>query len=178
VANDQPIYITGKLTEDPVLRFTPSGAAVANFTIAFNPRRFDRNTNEWVSGEATFWRCEAWNQGKLSRAENICNMLKKGDSVIAQGVIETKKWETKEGEKRSALQVSIQSIGKDLTFHGQAYAANEAPATQQGQGWGGNANTSGGNWGNQPAAQDDPWATPPATNNQGGWGAPPQEPPF
>jgi single-strand DNA-binding protein len=178
VANDQPIYITGKLTEDPALRFTPSGAAVANFTIAFNPRRFDRNTNEWVNGEATFWRCEAWNQGKLSRAENICNLLKKGDSVIAQGVIETKKWETKEGEKRSALQVSIQSIGKDLTFHGQAYAANEAPAAQQGQGWGGNANTNGGNWGNQPAAQDDPWATPAATNNQGGWGAPPQDPPF
>jgi single-strand DNA-binding protein len=171
VANDQPIYITGKLTEDPQLRFTPSGSAVANFTIAFNPRRFDRNTNEWVNGEATFWRCEAWNQGKLSRAENICNMLKKGDSVIAQGVIETKKWETKEGEKRSALQVSIQSIGKDLTFHGQAYQSNEAPAAQQGGNWGGN----------QPGAQDDPWAAPAATNNQagGGWGnGPGNEPPF
>ncbi|QWY79693.1 ssDNA binding protein [Arthrobacter phage Persistence] len=175
MANDQQIIITGKLTEDPQLRFTPSGAAVANFTIAFNPRRFDRNTNEWVNGEATFWRCEAWNQGKLARAENICNMLKKGDSVIAQGVVETKKWQDKEGQNRSALQVTIQSMGKDLTFHGQAYQQNDAQAF--GQSAGGNPNNGWGS--NQPAAQDDPWATPAASNNQGGgWGAPPQDPPF
>ncbi|MFF1382805.1 single-stranded DNA-binding protein [Arthrobacter sp. NPDC058288] len=167
MANDQPIYLAGKLTEDPQLRFTPSGSAVANFTIAFNPRRFDRNTNEWVNGEATFWRCEAWNQGKLTRAENICNLLKKGDSVIAQGVIETKKWQDKEGNNRSALQVNIQSIGKDLTFHGQAYAANEQPIS------------SGANWGgNQPAPQEDPWAQPPAQNNNGWGNGPVNEPPF
>lgn len=163
MANDQPVIISGKLTEDPQLRFTPSGAAVANFTIAFNPRRFDRNTNEWVSGEAIFWRCEAWNQGKLTRAENICNLLKKADSVIAQGVIETKKWTTKDGENRSALQVNVHAIGKDLTFHGQAYQSNEA---QGGQDWAGN----------QPPAQDDPWATPAATTVSGSW--PVQEPPF
>lgn len=173
MANDQPIYLAGKLTEDPQLRFTPSGSAVANFTIAFNPRRFDRNTNEWVNGEATFWRCEAWNQGKLTRAENVCNMLKKGDSVIAQGVIETKKWEDKEGQKRSAVQVRIDSIGKDLTFHGQAYQQNDAPpANQQSQGWGGN----------QPSAQDDPWATPAGSGGAPagtGWGnGPGNEPPF
>lgn len=152
MANDQPITITGKLTEDPILRFTPSGSAVANFAIAFNPRRFDKNSNEWVNGEATFWRCEAWNQGKLTRAENICNMLKKGDAVVAVGIIETQKWETKDGEKRSALQVRVDSIGKDLTFHGQAYAANEQPVQQS-------ANT----WGNQPA--------------QGGWGGAPDNGP-
>lgn len=156
MSNDQPITITGKLTEDPILRFTPSGAGVASFTVAFNPRRFDKNSNEWVNGEATFWRCEAWNQGKLTRAENICNMLKKADSVILQGTIETKKWETKEGEARSALQVRVESIGKDLTFHGQAYASNATP----------------------PAAQEDPWGTP-GVSNGGGWGnGPVQEPPF
>lgn len=164
MANDQPIIITGKLTEDPQMRFTPSGAAVANFTIAFNPRRFDKNTNSWVNGEAVFWRCEAWNQGQLTRAENICNMLKKADSVVAIGVIETKKWTTKEGEKREALQVRIESIGKDLTFHGQAYAQNEQPPAQD-----------QGGWGNQPAAQPAAadaggWGTEPQTANTGGWG--------
>lgn len=147
MSNDQPITITGKLTEDPILRFTPAGVGVANFTVAFNPRRFDRNTNEWVSGEATFWRCEAWNQGKLTRAENICNMLKKADSVVLIGTVETKKWTNKEGEARSALQVKVESIGKDLTFHGQAYA--------------GNAST--------PAAQEDPRATA-GVSNAVGWG--------
>ncbi|UYL88356.1 ssDNA binding protein [Arthrobacter phage EvePickles] len=170
MANDQPIIITGNLAGDPELRFNPSGSAVANFTIIFNPRRFDKNSNSWVKGEPISWRCEAWNQGQLSRAENICNMLKRGDSVVAIGVLETKTWTTKENEPRSRVQVKIDSIGKDLTFHGQAYQQNEAPpANQQSQGWGGN----------QPAAQDDPWATPAAANNGGGWGGGPgNEPPF
>lgn len=161
MANDQPIIITGKLTEDPQMRFTPSGAAVANFTIAFNPRRFDKNTNSWVNGEAVFWRCEAWNQGQLTRAENICNMLKKADSIVAIGVIETKKWTTKEGEKREALQVRIESIGKDLTFHGQAYAANEQPAATSAP--------QGGGWGNEPAQNPGGWGTEPPARNTNGW---------
>ncbi|YCK81378.1 single-stranded DNA-binding protein [Arthrobacter sp. D3-18] len=156
MANDQPITITGNLASDPELRFTPSGAGVANFTIIFNPRWFDKNTNTWAKGEPISWRCEAWNQGQLIRAENICNMLKSGDSVIATGVIETKKWTNKEGEPRSRLQVKIESIGKDLTFHGQPYAQNDQA----------------------PAAQPDPWATPPAQNT-GGWGNGPEGgPPF
>ena len=157
LSNDQPIILTGRLTEDPILRFTPSGAAVANFSIVFNPRRFDKNTNDWVNGEATFWRCEAWNQGKLTRAENICNMLKKADLVIAQGTIETKKWETKEGEARSALQIRVESIGKDLTFHAQAYGANAAPPAQPGQAWGGNQPANSGGWGQNGADQSVPF---------------------
>ncbi|GAP53850.1 single-stranded DNA-binding protein [Arthrobacter sp. Hiyo6] len=109
---------------------------VANFTIIFNPRRFDKNSNSWVKGEPISWRCEAWNQGQLSRAENICNMLKRGDSVVAIGVLETKTWTSKENEPRSRIQVKVESIGKDLTFHGQAYAANEAPEQRDGGNWG------------------------------------------
>jgi single-strand DNA-binding protein len=164
MANEQPIIITGNLAGDPELRFNPSGSAVANFTIIFNPRRFDKNSNSWVKGEPIKWRCEAWNQGQLSRAENICNMLKRGDSVVAIGVLETKTWTTKENEPRSMVQVKVESIGKDLTFHGQAYAANEAaqptPEAAANQGWGGNTNTQGGGWGD------------PAATGQGGWGNP------
>lgn len=158
MANEQPIIVTGNLAGDPELRFNPSGSAVANFTIIFNPRRFDKNSNSWVKGEPIKWRCEAWNQGQLSRAENICNMLKRGDSVVAVGVLETKTWTNKEGEPRSSVQVKIESIGKDLTFHGQAYAANEALPTSE-PGWGGNPNQGGG-WGGPEGA------------GQGGWGNP------
>jgi single-strand DNA-binding protein len=157
MANDQPIIITGNLAGDPELRFNPSGSAVANFTIIFNPRRFDKNSNSWVKGEPISWRCEAWNQGTLTRAENICNMLKSGDSVVAVGVLETKKWTTKENEPRSRVQVKVESIGKDLTFHGQAYAANDQQAATD-QAWGGNEQSAGG-WGNQPQT------------SQGGWGS-------
>ena len=150
------IPIRGRLTADPELRFTPSGAGVTNFTVATNASKFDRNTNEWKDEPTKFWRCAAWNQGKLIRAENIANLLKKGDNVIVYGELTTRNYETKEGEKRSADEIRVEAIGKDLTFHGQPYAQNDQP----------------------PAAQSDPWATPPAQNT-GGWGTPPdQEPPF
>ena len=149
------LTIRGRLTADPELRFTPSGAAVTNFTIAANASKFDRQTNEWKDEPTKFWRCAAWNQGKLIRAENIANMLKKGDSVIVHGELTTRNYETKEGEKRSADELRVESIGKDLTYHGQPYAQNDQP----------------------PAAQSDPWATPPA--NTGGWGNGPEAgPPF
>lgn len=154
------IPIRGRLTADPELRFTPSGAGVTNFTVATNASKFDRNTNEWKDEPTKFWRCAAWNQGKLIRAENIANMLKKGDNVIVYGELTTRNYETKEGEKRSADEIRVEAIGKDLTYHGQAYAANAAayPTPEM--------------------ATSDPWATPPAQNT-GGWGTPPdQEPPF
>lgn len=153
MANEQLITVTGRLVADPELRFTPSGSAVANFKIVFTPSKFDRNANAWKDGPPTFWRSAAWNMGKLIRAENICNMLKKGDNVIAQGVLETREYETREGEKRSVIELNIQSIGKDLTFHGQAYGANSAahPTPEMA------------------AAQTDPWANTQASN-AGGWG--------
>ena len=138
MSNETTLTIRGRLTADPELRFTPSGAAVVNFTVAVNAAKFDKNTNEWKDQPTKFWRCAAWNQGKLVRGENIANMLKKSDSVIVYGELTTREYETKEGEKRSVDEIRVESIGKDLTFHGQAYA------------------------GNQPATQEDPWATPAA----------------
>lgn len=146
MANEQIITVTGRLTEDPNVRFVPSGGGVANFTIAFTPSKFDRDASTWKDGTPTFWRCAAWDQGKLQRAQNIGDQLKKGDNVVASGVLETRNWEDKEGNKRSSIELNVKSIGKDLTFHGQAYAANHAPAQEQG-GWGGQQSNSGG-WGN------------------------------
>jgi len=150
MANEQLITVTGRLTADPEVRFAPSGGGVANFTIAFTPSKFDRNTNEWKDGTSTFWRCAAWSQGKLTRAENVGDQLKKGDNVVAIGVLETRNWEDKEGNKRSSIELNVKAIGKDLTFHGQPYAANQpaqqAPAASQG-GWGGQPQNAGG-WGN------------------------------
>jgi single-strand DNA-binding protein len=156
MSNETYLTIRGRLTADPELRYTPSGAGVANFTVAVNASKFDKDTNEWKDQPTKFWRCAAWNQGKLTRAENVANLLKKGDNVIVYGELATREYETREGEKRTADDLRVETIGKDLTFHGQAYATNEQPPATQ---------------------QDDPWATP-ATSNSGGWGSPPQDPPF
>lgn len=173
MSNETNLTIRGRLTADPELRFTPSGAAVTNFAVAVQASKFDKNTNEWKDQPTKFWRCAAWNQGKLTRAENIANMLKKGDNIIVYGELTTREYETREGEKRTADEIRVETIGKDLTFHGQAYQSNDAPpANQQSQGWGSN----------QLAAQDDPWATPPNSGGSPagtGWGnGPGNEPPF
>jgi len=153
----QETYLTvkGRLTADPELRFTPSGSGVVNFTVAVNASKLDRDSNTWKDQPTKFWRCAAWNQGKLTRAENVANMLKKGDSIIVYGELTTREYD-KDGEKRYADEIRVESIGKDLTFHGQAYAANQPPAQQE-----------------------DPWATP-APSNAGGWGNGPADtsPPF
>jgi single-strand DNA-binding protein len=160
------LTVRGRLTADPELRYTPGGSAVTNFAVAVNASKFDRDSNEWKDQPTKFWRCAAWDQGKLTRAQNVANMLKKGDNVIVYGELTTRAYETKEGEKRTADEIRVETIGKDLTFHGQAYAANEQPAAQQDQGWGGNTNHGGG-WGD------------PAATGQGGWGTgPANEPPF
>ena len=178
MANETYLTVRGRLTSDPEMRFTPSGAGVANFTVAVNARKFDKQTNEWKDKEAKFWRCNAWNQGKLTLAENIAEGLKKGDAVVVYGEIETRKYQTKEGENRSVDEIRIESIGKDLTFHKPAQQGNggfqqspQQSAPQQGQ-------PQQGGW-NAPAA--DPWSN---GNNQpqgngGGWGNPQQsEAPF
>ena len=118
MSNEQSITITGTLTADPELRFTQSGAAVANFTVAFNPRRFDKNANEWRDGTAQFWRCQAWNAGKLTLAENVADQLHKGDRVVLTGTLEAREYE-KDGQKRTVTEVRVQHIGKDALYHGQ-----------------------------------------------------------
>lgn len=145
----QETYLTikGRLTADPELRFTPSGSGVVNFTVAVNASKLDRDSNTWKDQPTKFWRCAAWNQGKLTRAENVANMLKKGDSVIVYGELTTREYD-KDGEKRYADEIRVESIGKDLTFHGQAYTNqdNDIPPAQA---WGGNqpANVGGDPWG-------------------------------
>lgn len=144
------ITIIGTMVGDPELRFLPNGAGVANFTVAVNARKFNKQSNEWEKRPAKFWRCQAWNQGKALLAENVTNVLKKGDTVVVYGELETREYVTKENEKRSADELRVEGIGKDLRWH-QAYA-NDVPAANSGahQGWGGN----------QPAAQSDPWGAP------------------
>lgn len=164
MANDTNIPIMGRLTGDPELRFTPSGAAVAGFTVAVTPRRFNRQTNDWEDKETQFWRCNAWNHGKLTLAENVVEGLKKGDSVIVFGEVEARKYETKQGERREAMEIRVESIGKDLKFHKPPISQTSKPPQ------------SGGGW-NAPAS--DPWATGDAPvqpdpwgngNNGNGWG--------
>lgn len=159
MSNETNLTIRGRLTADPELRFTPSGSGVVNFTIAAQASKFDKDSNSWKDKPTKFWRCAAWNQGKLTRAENVANMLKKGDSIIVYGELETREYTNKEGENKVAEEIRVDSIGKDLTFHGQAYATN-APANGQQQ----PAQAQGG-WGNQPA-------------NSGGWGGANGEPVF
>ncbi|SEB29070.1 single-stranded DNA-binding protein [Arthrobacter woluwensis] len=119
MANETNITVTGNLTNDPELRFTPSGSAVANFKVAVTARKFDRNSNEWRDSETKFWRCAAWNQGKLTLAENVANTLRKGANVIVQAEIETRSYTTKEGEKRTVDELRVIAIGKNLVFHAQ-----------------------------------------------------------
>ncbi|GAA3289150.1 single-stranded DNA-binding protein [Arthrobacter citreus] len=158
-------YITavGRVTADPELRILPNGSAVASFKVAVNPRKFNKQTNEWESKSAKFWQCQAWNTGKQTLADNVIEAVQKGTSVIVYGELETREWETKEGEKRSADQLRVISVGKDLTWH----QGNSAPPAA-------------GGYGHPTAApSSDPWGSPASAGN--GWGASTPdvaEPPF
>lgn len=178
MADETYITIVGRLTEDPQLRFTPSGAAVTNYTVAVTARRYDKQTNEWVDKTTRFWRCEAWNSGKLTLAENVAEGLKKGDNVIAYGEIETRNFETKEGEKRTVVELRIEAIGKNLRFHKPSIPGTlQQNAPKQG---GGNANTyEPGGWGNPPQGQQGGggYSQPSSNNSQQGYNNPQQQPP-
>lgn len=112
MANETTLTITGTLTADPELRFTPSGAAVANFTVASNPRFFDRSSGEWKDGQALFMRCTLWRE----QAENVAVSLTRGTRVIVTGRLEQRHFETREGEKRSAIESQVDEIGASLRW--------------------------------------------------------------
>jgi single-strand DNA-binding protein len=158
--NETSITIRGRLTADPELRFTPSGAAVVNLTIASNARRFDKTANEWKDGPTTFWRCSGWRD----MAENVAESLSKGAAVIAHGSVAQREYETKEGEKRTVVEVELEAIGPDLRW------ATARPVK---------AERAKGGFGGAPAAPTaDPWAVP-AQPAASGWGQPANdEPPF
>ncbi|UGL61921.1 ssDNA binding protein [Arthrobacter phage EastWest] len=178
--NETTITVVGNLTNDPELRFTPSGAAVANFTIASTPRTFDRQANEWKDGETLFLRAAVWREA----AENVAESLVKGTRVIASGRLKSRSYETKEGEKRTVIELEVDEIGPSLTYASAKVTRTARNNNQQGGGgFGGggqqssNAGRGNGNWGGQQSQQqDDPWATPGSNANAGGnWGS---EPPF
>lgn len=170
MAGETVITVIGNLTGDPELRFTPSGAAVANFTIASTPRTFDRQSNEWKDGDTLFLRASIWKEA----AENVAETLTKGTRVIAQGRLKSRSYETKEGEKRNVTELEVDEIGPSLN-----YASAKVTRTQRGNnggqgGFGGQqSQQQGGGW-NAPAA--DPWGAP---SGNGGWGNPGADaPPF
>ena len=176
-AGDTVITIVGNLVDDPELRFTPSGAAVAKFRIASTPRFMDKATNEWKDGESLFLSCNVWRQA----AENVAESLQRGMRVIVQGRLKQRSYETKEGEKRTVYEIEVDEVGPSLRS-----ATAKVNKTQRGGGGAGGGGGFGG-----PAVDNDPWASaspaaaaPAAAGGGGGgggWnnpGAASDEPPF
>ncbi len=174
MAGDTVITIIGNLTADPELRFTPSGAAVANFTVASTPRTFDRQTNEWKDSETLFMRCSVWRDA----AENVAESLQRGARVIASGRLKSRSYETKEGEKRTVVEMDVDEIGPSLRS-----ATAKVNKTQRGTGGGGfgggQGGQGGGGWsgggqggqsgsGQSGQSAEDPWATGGSSGGQGG----------
>jgi single-strand DNA-binding protein len=181
MAGDTTLTIIGNLTGDPELRFTPSGAAVANFTVASTPRTFDRQANEWKDGDTLFMRCSIWREA----AENVAESLTKGMRVIVQGRLTQRAYETREGEKRTVVELQVDEIGPSLR-----YASAKVTRAQRsggggggfggGGGYGGGANSGGASGGGFSSGggqqqSDDPWATAGPASSGGSFS---DEPPF
>lgn len=187
MAGETIITVVGNLTADPELRFTPSGAAVSNFTIASTPRFFDRQANEWKDGETLFMRCSLWREA----AENAAESLTKGTRVVAQGRLKARSFDTKEGERRTAWELDVDEIGPSLRFatasvtrQGRGGGGGFNGGGQSGGGFGGGA-PAGGGFGGAPqqssggfgGGASDPWGGQPSGG--GGWDTPDSnEPPF
>ena len=199
MAGETVITVVGNLTADPELRFTPNGAAVANFTVASTPRTFDRQSNEWKDGETLFLRCSIWREA----AENVAESLTKGMRVIVQGRLKARSYDDRDGNRRTSWELDVDEVGPALRFAtakvtraqrggggGGGFGGGQqgggfggAPA---GGGFGGNNDggfggaQQGGGWGGQQqgggqAAPQDPWSG----GGGGGWDTPSSnEPPF
>ncbi|MEU0369349.1 single-stranded DNA-binding protein [Streptomyces sp. NPDC006283] len=177
MAGETVITVVGNLVDDPELRFTPSGAAVAKFRVASTPRTFDRQTNEWKDGESLFLTCSVWRQA----AENVAESLQRGMRVVVQGRLKQRSYEDREGVKRTVYELDVEEVGPSLK---NATAKVTKTTGRGGQGGYGGGQQGGGNWGGGPgggqqqggggAPADDPWATsaPAGGGQQGGgsWG--------
>ncbi|MFY2790208.1 single-stranded DNA-binding protein [Rhodococcus sp. KRD162] len=181
MAGETVITVVGNLTADPELRFTPAGAAVANFTVASTPRTFDRQTNEWKDGDALFMRCNIWREA----AENVAESLTRGARVIVSGRLRQRSYETREGEKRTVVELEVDEIGPSLRYA----TAKVNKANRGGGGGGGGFNSgsgsSGGSGGgrsnsnsNAGSGGDDPWGSAPAASGSFGGRGGDEEPPF
>ncbi|MCE0765921.1 single-stranded DNA-binding protein [Pseudonocardia kujensis] len=173
MAGETVITVVGNLTADPELRFTPSGAAVANFTVASTPRTFDRQSGEWKDGEALFLRCNIWRQA----AENVAETLTRGARVIVQGRLRQRSFETREGEKRTVIEMEVDEVGPSLR-----YATAKVNKVSRGGGsggfgggGGGGGFGGGGGGGQGGGGYDDPWGSAPPA---GSGPAADDEPPF
>jgi len=163
MAGETIITVVGNLTDDPELKFTPSGAAVANFTVASTPRTFDRQTNEWKDGDALFLRCAAWRQ----LAENVAESLQKGQRVVVTGALRVRQFERQDGSKGTSVELNVDEVGPSLRYA----TAKVTKVNRSGNSGGGG----GQDWGGQPAAAAsapaaDVWNSPAAGSTE--------EPPF
>ena len=161
-AGDTTITMIGNLTNDPELRFTPSGAAVAKFTVASTPHYLDKATNEWKDGDSLFLNCQIWRQA----AENVAESLTRGMRVIVSGRLKQRSYETKEGEKRTVFEVEVDEVGPSLRN-----ATAKVTKTTRGASSGGFASAS------EVSSSEDPWSAAPVG---GGWATTPSDdqPPF
>ena len=153
--------ITGNLTSDPELRFTPSGAAVANFTVASTPRIFDRQANEWKDGETLFMRCSVWRE----QAESVAESLRRGTRVIVTGKLKSRSWDDQDGQRRTVIEMDVDEVGPSL--RNATAKVTKAERNGGGQGFDAQSNPGGG------------WGQPSAGQGASGWGPPAvAEPPF
>ncbi|WP_173057384.1 single-stranded DNA-binding protein [Phytohabitans houttuyneae] len=173
MAGDTTITVIGNLTDDPELRFTPSGAAVAKFRVASTPRIMDRQSGEWKDGEPLFLSCTVWRQA----AENVAESLQRGARVIVSGRLKQRSYETREGEKRTVIELEVDEIGPSLRYA----TAKVQKMSRSGGGGGGFGSGGGGGQGGGGGNFDDPWATAaPASSGSGSGGGSnfDDEPPF
>ncbi|MFD4371401.1 single-stranded DNA-binding protein [Streptomyces sp. NPDC058486] len=187
MAGETVITVVGNLVDDPELRFTPSGAAVAKFRVASTPRTFDRQTNEWKDGESLFLTCSVWRQA----AENVAESLQRGMRVVVQGRLKQRSYEDNQGVKRTVFELDVEEVGPSLRNAtakvtkttgrggqggGGGFGGGGGGGQQGGGGWGGNSG--GGQQGGGGAPADDPWASggsssgggQQAGGGGGGWG--------
>jgi single-strand DNA-binding protein len=171
MAGDTTITIIGNLVNDPELRYTPTGQAVATFRIASTPRFLDRASNEWKDGDSLFLSCNVWRQA----AENVAESLQRGMRVIVSGRLRQRSYETKEGEKRTVYEIEVDEVGPSLR-NASAKVSRSTRASGGGGGFGGGQSGQGGQGGYGGGAggrvNDDPWAADPADNGFS------DEPPF
>ena len=155
MAGETVITLVGNLVDDPELRFTPSGAAVANFRVASTPRTYDRQSGEWKDGESLFISCSVWRQA----AENVAESLQRGMRVIVQGRLKSRSYETRDGEKRTVFEIDVDEVGPSLrnATAKVSKTMRSGPGGDSGGGYGGSGGGGGGGYSGQ---QNDPWATP------------------
>lgn len=157
MAGETIITVVGNLTGDPELRYTQNGLAVSNFTIASTPRNFDRSTNEWKDGEALFLRASVWREA----AEHVASSLTKGSRVIASGRLKQRSYETKEGERRTSIELEVDEIGPSLR-----YATAQVTRTQSRNGGASNSESAWAGNAPQPVAAGEGWNSPAGFNDE------------